>query len=145
MRDGLSYLESGFEKINGELADLERKVHLVIGLVFRRHKYTVDDLMDSDQMNRIQSFAGKIKDDVKRWEAAGKLPHRLKMLYNENAESVQERLRMINHAIQERKPAIWEKVGGFFRRLYRAIVELLPVICQRLIFGYKYKSVREAA
>jgi hypothetical protein len=34
------------------------------------------------------------------------------MLYNENAESVHKRLRMFNQTIQERKPTLWEKVGG---------------------------------
>jgi hypothetical protein len=29
--------------------------------------------------------------------------------------------------IQERKPTLWEQVGGFFRRLYRFVVEALPL------------------
>ena len=143
--EGISCLENVFEKINGEIDDLEQKVHIVIGLIFRRHKYTAEDLLDSKQMDRIKSLAGKIKDDVSRWESAGKLPYRVKMVYNENAESVQERLRMINQTIQERKPTLWEKVGGFFRRLYRAVVELLPTLFQRLLSGRKQKCFEKAA
>jgi len=145
MREGLGYLESGFARINEELDGLEEKVHLVIGIIFRRHKYTADDLLDSNQMERIKSLAGKIKDDVNRWDSAGKLSRRLKMFYNENAESVQERLRMINQTIQERKPTLWEKVGGFFRRLYLAIVRLLPTMFQRLLISRKQKYFEKAA
>jgi len=145
MQEGLNYLENGFERITEELNNLEQKVHLVIGLIFKRHKYTVDDLLDSAQFNRIKALAGKIKDDVSRWDTAGKFPYRLKALYNENAESVQGRIRQINRSILERKPTIWERVGGFFRRLYKFIVELLPVMVQRLLSGNKQKFLAKTA
>jgi len=141
----LAYLENGFGRINEELDDIERKVNQVVGLVFRRHRYTVEGLLDSSQMNRIKSLAGKIKDDITRWDTAGKLPYRLKVFYNENAESVQNRMRMINQTIQDRNPTLWEKVGGFFRQLYRIVVELLPMIFQKLLFGQRPKALGKAA
>jgi len=145
IKEEFDYLENGFAKINDELDNLEEKVHIVIGIIFRHHRYTAEDLLDSKQMDRIKSLAGKIKDDINRWESAGKLSYRLKMFYNENAESVQDRLRMINQTIQYRKPTLWERVGGFFRRLYRAIVELLPALFQRLLIGRKQKYFEKAA
>lgn len=145
IKEGYDYLESGFAKINDELDNLEEKVHIVIGIIFRRHRYTAEDLLDSKQMDRIKSFAEKIKDDMKLWETSGKLSYSLKMFYNENAESVQERLRMINQTIQYRKPTLWERVGGFFRRLYRAIVELLPTMFQRLLIVREQKYFEKAA
>jgi hypothetical protein len=141
----LAYLENGFEKINEELDDIEGKVNQITGLVFRRHRYTAEDLLDSSQMNRIQSLAGKIKDDVSRWDANGKMPYRLKLFYNENAESAQSRMRMINQIIQDRRPTLWEKVGGFFRQLYRIIVELLPIMLQRLVYSQRPKAIDKAA
>jgi len=101
MREGLGYLKNAFARINNELADLEGKILTVIGSLFKRHKYSAEDLLDSSQMNRIKSLAGKIKDDV----------------------------------------SLWESVGGFFRSLYRAIVELLPVICQTLLFDRRPKFI----
>jgi hypothetical protein len=96
-------------------------------------------------MDRIKSFAGKIRDDVNRWETAGKLLYRLRMQYNENAEAVQNRVFMINQAIHDRKPTLWELIGRFFRRLYRSVVELLPKIFQKLIAGPKNKFLPKAA
>jgi len=145
MRRTLAYLENGFRKINEELDDIEKKVSQVVGLVFKRHRYTVEGLLDSSQMNRIKSLAGKIKDDIGQWDTAGKLPYRLKMYYNENAESVQNRLRAINQTIQDRNPTLWESVGGFFRQLYRIVVELLPMVFQRLLYGQKPKALGKAA
>jgi tetrahydromethanopterin S-methyltransferase subunit G len=142
MQEGFAYLENGFNKIDEELCELEQKIHVVTGFIFKRHKYTEQDIMDSAQMNRIKSLAGKIKDDVTRWDASGKFPYRLRILYNENAEMLQERLRMINQEIQERRPTLWERVGRFFRRLYRMVVELLPLLFQRLISGNKFKYVK---
>jgi hypothetical protein len=145
MRKTLAYLENGFGRINDELDDIEGKVNLVVGMVFKRHRYTAEGLLDSSQMNRIKSLAGKIKDDVSLWDTAGKLPYRLKIFYNENAESVQNRLRTINQTIQDRNPTLWEIVGGFFRRLYKIVVELLPSIFQRLLFGQRPKVLGKAA
>jgi hypothetical protein len=144
-RKTLAYLENGFEKINAELEDIEGKVNQIIGKVYKRHRYTAEDLLDSSQINRIQALAGKIKDDVALWEAAGKLPYRLKIFYNENAESVQNRMRVINRTIQDRKPTLWERVGSFFRRLYCIIAELRPVMGQRRLAGQGQKFLGSAA
>jgi len=145
MRKTLAYLENGFGRINDELDDIEGKVNMVVGKIFKRHRYTAECLLDSSQMSRIKSLAGKIKDDVTQWDAAGKLPYRLKVFYNENAESVQNRLRMINQTIQDRNPTLWEKVGDFFRQLYKIVVELLPSIFQKLLFGQRPKVLGKAA
>jgi len=143
IRTGISYIEKGFGKINEELDNLEEKVHLVIGLVFKRHKYSAEDLTDSVQMDRIKSIAGKIKDDINNWQRAGKLKGFIKEFYNDYAQATQDRFNAINKNIRERKPTLWEQVGGFFRQLYKSIVELLPVIIQRLITSKKYKHIKE--
>jgi hypothetical protein len=145
MQEGITYLEAAFGKITRELDCLEEKVHLVIGLVFKRHKFSVNDLLESFHFDKIKSLSGKISDDIKRWEAAGKLPHSLKQIYNENAELIQKRFDAINCAIQERKPTIWELVGKFFISFYRVIKELLPVIFIKLIGGKAQKFLAKAA
>lgn len=139
VRDGLSYLENGFAKIEEECDALEEKVNIVIGAVFKRHKYSADDLLGSGHIDKIKSFAGKIKDDVDRWEEAGQLSFRLRLLYNEKAQAVQARVSTINRMIQEREPTLWEKIGEAFTRLYKAILELLPLIVRRLLTSKKRK------
>ena len=141
IREGVSYLEKGFAKINNELDDIENKVNEIIGIIFKRHKYKADDLLNSSQMTRIKSFAGKIKDDVNQWESSGKLSYHLLEIYNDYAESTQGRFRQINNLIKERKPTLWEHVGNFFTKLYHVIVELLPTIFQKMLTAKKQKYV----
>jgi hypothetical protein len=145
LQDGLSYLENGFDKISRELDSLEQKATAMCGfLFFRRHKFSAEDLMDSDQMERIKSIAGKIKDDVRRWEAAKKLQFRVKDFYNEKAAETQERVNNLNQMIQTRHPTLWERVGGFFRNLYRAIVERLPLFIRGALTFKKHGLLNAA-
>ena len=96
-------------------------------------------------MEKIKSFCGKIKDDVDRWEALGRFPLRLKTFYNEKAEEVHERVNGINVMVQERRPTLWEQVGGFFRQLYLAVVGHLPLFARGFIAFGKRKLVGQAA
>jgi tetrahydromethanopterin S-methyltransferase subunit G len=143
--EGFNYLENGFAKIEEELDNLEEKVNIVIGAVFKRHKYSAEDLLDSGHMNKIKSFAGKIRDDVSRWEEAGRLPFRLKTFYNKKAEEVHERLSMINRMIQERQLTLWEKVGEFFKRFFNTVLQLLPLMFRKLLAGNKQRYFAKAA
>jgi hypothetical protein len=105
----------------------------------------VEDLLDSDHMEKIKSFCGKIKDDVSRWEAAGQLSLRLKDFYNEKAQQARDRVNGINQMIRERQPTLLERVGGFLRRLYRAIVERLPLFVRGFLTFKKRPMLDKAA
>jgi len=145
IREGVSYLENGFAKINNELNDIENKVYEITGVFFKKYKYKAEDLLDSNQMTRIKSFAGKIKSDVDIWEAKNKISYHLLEIYNDYAESTQERFRQINDMIKERKPTLWERVGNFFMKLYHVIVELLPTIVQKMLTVKKKKYIEKEA
>jgi len=141
LRDGLEYLERGFGRIFRECDFIEEKVNVIVGIIFRRHKYSAEDLLDSNHMEKIKSFCGKIKDDIDRWEAIGQLSLRVKMLYNDKAEEVRERVNEINVIVQERKPTFWERVGSFFAQLYQAVVEQLPLFARGFLIFRKAKLV----
>jgi hypothetical protein len=144
-KGGLSYLENGFAKIEEECDALEEKVNIIIGAIFKRHKYSEDDLLSSGHMDKIKSFAGKISDDVNRWEEAGQFSFRLRLLYNENAQAVQSRVSIINRMIRERQPTLSEKVGEAFTRLYKTILKLLPQFARSLLTIQKRRFFNKEA
>jgi len=141
LREGLEYLEKGFDRIFRECDLIEEKINVIVGIVFRRHRYSAEDLLDSDHMEKIKSFCGKIKDDIDRWEAVGRLPLRVEMHYNDKAEEVRERVNEISDMVRERRPTFWERIGGFLVGLYRSVVERLPLFVRGFLTFRKPKLV----
>jgi hypothetical protein len=136
--EGVEYLRNGFGKINDECDALEEKVNMLIGIIFVRHKYSVEALLESDHFSKIESFAGKIRTDFETWAATNKLSYRLEILYNHHIEALQARIDRITAKIKQREPTIWEKVCSAFMRLSRILVEkLLPFIPGKLLIGLK--------
>jgi hypothetical protein len=113
--------------------------------VFRRHKYSADDLLNSNHLEKIDSICGKIKDDLNQWNAAGHLPLRVQDVYNENAQEVRERVAAITAMVRERELTLWERVDGFFRRLYEAVTRCLPLFIREFLTFNKRLSIGQAA
>jgi hypothetical protein len=145
MQDGLAYLENGFDRVSHECDLIEEKTSIVVGFIFKRHKYSAEDLLQSEHMEKINSFASKIKADIDAWEAAGKLPFRVKMLYNEKVQEVRDRVAELNRMAKERRPTFWESIGGFFQRLYQLVIARLPMFVQGLITFKKRKAIEQQA
>jgi hypothetical protein len=117
---------------------LEKKINELTGAVLKRHVYTGDELLESEHFDKIESFSGKIKDDIERWGTAKKLSARIYSLYNENAREVHERLDRIIQKIANRKPTGWEKLCEVFIAFFRFIKEkILPLIHLKFLTGPK--------
>jgi hypothetical protein len=78
-----SYLRSAFTKINAECEAIEDRINARTGLVFTKHQYSEDELLEA--AGRIESFVEKINDDFERWEAARKLSDDVKFAFNRKA------------------------------------------------------------
>jgi hypothetical protein len=142
--EGVEYLRTGFGKISDECDALEEKVNVLIGIVFVKHKYSVEALLESDHFSKIESFTGKIRSDFEAWADINKLSYRLEILYNHHVEALQARIDRIIAKIKQREPTIWEKVCSAFIRLSRILVEkLLPFIPGKMLIGLgKQRSIR---
>jgi hypothetical protein len=132
--DGIEYVKNGFTRIFRECDTLEEKVNKLTGIMFKRHFYSSDDLLESDHFSKIESFSGKIKDDIERWGTANKLSARIYSFYNENAREVHDRMERIMHKIWNRKPTGWERLCEVFVSFFRFLKEkILPLMSFKLI------------
>jgi hypothetical protein len=132
--DGIEYVKNGFTRIFRECDVLEAKVHKLTGIIFKRHLYPEDGLLESEHFSRIESLSGKIKDDIERWGTARTLSARIYALYNENAREVHERLDRIVQKIGNRKPTGWERLRELFLSFLRMVKEkILPFMSIKLI------------
>jgi hypothetical protein len=125
VRDAVQYLESGFSHIESECDALDRNVEDIIGVFLKRHKYSADELLHSESMEKIRAWAGKIKDDIDRWDKARLLSFKVRLLYNQKALALQERIDRIVSGAKTRAPTLWEKIRDGFLRFYADVVKLL--------------------
>jgi hypothetical protein len=130
------FIKNGFAKINSECDALERESFELTGSIFKRHKYSEEELLT--HMEKIKSFAQKIHDDVACWNMPSGLSQWIKALYNQNTEALQERLSNIMERIRIRRPTVWERIGKIFISFYQFIAEkLLPMITGKFSLGYR--------
>jgi hypothetical protein len=130
--DDLRYLQNGFSKINQECDAIEENIRATTGFVFVKHQYSEEELWESSE--RIESFIEKMKDDLDQWDAENRLSQRTRLVFNQKAQAVYERLEKIRLLIQEREPTLWEKICSVFRRIFD---KLLPMLSFRLVSGSK--------
>jgi hypothetical protein len=128
----IAYLKNGFGKINAECSIIEEKIKLRTGFIFVKHQYSSDELLEATC--RIESFVGKMRDDLEEWEALNKLTQQVKQHFNRKAEEVYQRLESIQLEIEHREPTWWENVKIIFQRI---ILKLLPFLSFKLIAGKK--------
>jgi hypothetical protein len=130
----LQFINNGFKKVFGECENLEKDIGRFHGSIMRRHAFTEENLVS--RIDKIKSFANKIRSDIVSWADRKKLSDKIREFYNENARNLQERLEELKAAIYIRKPTSWEKICQVFNALYLFVVEkILPILSFRLIPG----------
>jgi len=127
-----SYLRSAFAKINTECDAIEDRINARSGLVFIKHQYSDDELLEA--AGRIESFIEKVSDDLDRWEVAKKLSEDAKLIFNRKAGELYQRLEMMHMKIKQRSHTWFEKVCEVFKRI---ISKLLPFLSIKLVTGRK--------
>jgi len=122
-----------FKKIYTEIERLEAKITKKSGLIFKKHKYTIEELMESPHHQRISSIAQKIGDDVVNWAMANKLSEDEKDQYNKERDIVDSKLNEIHLNIEKREPTWWEKIQEPCIMFYKYIMEALPLELKRVL------------
>ena len=143
----IQYIKNGFDKIEAECSNLEKQVSKLSGFIIFWHKFSEEELLG--QIEKIETFARKIKADIENWKEARKpifsiQPFKndsVKLFYNENTRRLHERLERLQEMIQFRHPTVWERIGSVFRAFYFHVVEgLLPLITGRVSLGLKRQN-----
>ena len=130
--EGIRYLQIGFGKINTECDAIEEKMRIRTGIIFVRHQYSSDDLIEAT--GKIESFVEKMRADLEDWQAVNKLTDQVKDLFNRKAGHVYQRLESIQLEIKQREPTWWEKVCNAFKRIFE---KLFSFFSFKMIAGRK--------
>jgi hypothetical protein len=130
--EGIAYLKNGFGKIDAECSVIRKMIEARTGFIFIKHQYSSDELLEATC--RIESFVGKMRDDLEEWEALNKLTQQVKQHFNRKAEEVYQRLESIQLEIEHREPTWWENVKAVFRRIFE---KLFSFFSFKMIAGKK--------
>lgn len=126
-------MRAKFRPVFRELKSLERKIYKKEGLIFLEHKYTIDELLDSEHHHRIYSYTDKIGDDIQNWFDEGKLGEAEEEHYYLKRAEVEDDLEDINAQIEEREPTWWEDVKGTMRKFVVIVMDNMPEELKRTL------------
>ena len=127
---GFRYIQNGFAKINNEFDAIEEKMNMRTGFIFVTHQYSCEDLIGA--ASRIESFIGKMGDDLEEWDDIGKLSQKERQLFERKAQESIDRLQSIQWLIENREPTWWENVKSVVRGI---IEKLFSFFTFKLIAG----------
>ena len=115
-----------FRPVFRELKSLERKIDKKDGWFFIEHKYTIDELLESEHHQKINSYTDKIGDDIEKWFNQGRLNEIEEEMYYLKRSEVEDELEDINSRIEEREPTLWEEVKGTMKSYVVIIMDNMP-------------------
>ena len=131
-----TYLEKAFKLLNNRIDTLyQMKDETKSFLFVKWHKYSPEELYNSNEYQSIESAIGKIADDMNNWEQNKELDFGTRNTYNVNRDLLEDRLILLNRAIENREPTMWEKIGSFFRALVNFVVTKLPKLWNGLMLA----------
>ena len=129
------YLEAAFRRIDKKIDELLLKKDEIKGLIFKRHKYTAEELLNSPEYDRIKSLIEKINDDITNWKNSNRLSLSTRNIYNTNRDLLETRLIDTENKIRNREPTWWENVKRFFTKFIQFVIEKLPKLWNGLMLA----------
>ncbi len=119
-------IKAKFRPVDRELNSIKKKTHKTEGWLFVTHVYTIDELLNSEHHEKINSYTDKIGDDITRWYDQGKLSREEEGIYYSERDKVEIDLEDINDKIKSREPLWWEKVKGAMQGYIIIIMDNMP-------------------
>ena len=120
-------MKSKFQKVYLEIDKIEFKIFRKEGfLFFKSHVFSINELLNSPEHQKIDSITKKIGDDAQIWYKRGKLTVDEEEAYYDEKDKVNEELRKLNKKILNREPTWWEEVKSPFIRFVEIIADNLP-------------------
>jgi hypothetical protein len=124
-----SLITKAYDKLNEEIKQLRTKINQQGGLfIFKKHKYTIDELLESPHHNKIYATTEKLGSDIQNLHINGKLSKDEKRLYDSIRRIIEGQLREVNSEILRREPTWIEKIRKIFDGFIEMVMNNLPII-----------------
>lgn len=129
-KDSLS-ISHKFGLAEREIGRLSSKIHLQKGAwFFKKHIYSVEELLESEHYDKIFAICEKIGDDVVNWHRHGKLSQEGFDTYQRERDNIRRQLNLLNKEIQNRIPTGWENFLSIFEGFVVIVMKVLPTVAK---------------
>ncbi|MEH2248212.1 hypothetical protein [Nostoc sp.] len=123
-----------FQRAFNEIDLLQAKIHQKQEFwILEIHRYSTEDLENSEHHNKIYSITEKLGDDVSNWHNAGKLSNNDFNYYHEERGNLEDKLHLVNIEITKRQPTWVEETLGILNKFTEAIMNNLPTLVRPLL------------
>ncbi|MDM3855476.1 MAG: hypothetical protein PT120_11410 [Aphanizomenon gracile PMC649.10] len=117
-----------------EIELLRIKVSQKDGLLFFKwHKYTIQELTNSEHHSKIDAVTRKIGDDVSNLYKRGQIPDGYKETYEDHKTEVEDKLHEVNILIQGREPTWLESAWHILTEFAEKVQQNMPPLVRNLI------------
>ncbi|HOY65290.1 MAG TPA: hypothetical protein PLP29_00295 [Candidatus Ozemobacteraceae bacterium] len=112
-----SRFEAKFRIVYKEIRIMHDKAGHIDGWIFTRHRYTDQQLLDSEHMTKLDSFFRKIDDDANNLLCSGNAPAIAKNIYYDLRKQVSTDIAELKNDLSNRPLTWWERILAMFKNL----------------------------
>jgi hypothetical protein len=112
-------------------------------LFFKKHKYTLEELLDSPHHKKIDSITNKLGSDIQNWHDRGTLLDDERDFYYRVRDEIDEELHNVNLEILQRKPEFLDRIEIALNEFVKLVMKNLPIF-QAFSFTGLIKGILDA-
>ena len=135
-------IKDNFEILYLEIESLKIKINKKDGwLIFKTHRFSIEELSDSPNHQRIMSVSAKIGDDIKNWANNNKLSQIEEDTYYEERRKFNIELHKTNLLIEDRDATFWEKAGKPLKLFVIFVMNNLPEDLKEKLYAFAKRKL----
>lgn len=136
-----SLIQNIYKKVNEQIKQLHSEINSQDGFfLFKKHKYTIEELLESPHFNKINAITEKLGNDIQNWYINGKISNDEKKLYDNVRSRIEKDLNEVTVKIVLREHTWSEKISKVFQKFINIIMDNLPNIPVACLDGRKVQK-----
>jgi hypothetical protein len=129
-------IQVAYKKTTEEIKQIRAKTKQKGGFwIFEKHRYTIEDLLESVHHKKIYSITEKLGSDVQNWYRSGKLSDGEEEIYHNVRNQIKRELDEANVEILLREPTWLEEISKVLERFIKIVMNNLPIISRGSLSG----------
>jgi hypothetical protein len=122
--DSIEFLHDKFTEILTTIAELRAMTYQTKGILFVRHTYSQDALLQNPLLLRITAMASVIENLFESWQRYQAVDQSLEIFYYKNKLLVETAIHSLMDEIGSRRPTFWEQARSLLLGIVRKIASL---------------------
>lgn len=118
-----------FDKIEKEVNVIEGNIYVKEGFLwFKKHKYSKNDLLNSKNRAKIESWKVKLQEQVESQAKKDKISGNAVLKYLHRKKEAEQKINEVIQKIKERVPTRFDKLIASVNDFFTDLIESFPVL-----------------